>query len=192
MSPMKDRRLEGWGQGGFAGAVRATEIAPLPRHGDPVGWLAETSFVRHVDLSFPAVVSALETWWEADQSEGFVNLAATVLVGRLSIEHGIGRVGVVVRRPRRPSTRSFVMELELAPWSERRPVTRLELVPRRRVRLSRRYFQTGHWVVDTLITELRCSSALAPGLSHLVDAVRPDGDDDTNLIATSVPRVGAS
>ncbi len=153
---------------------------------------AVTSFVRLVDLSFAAVVSALDTWWEADQSEGFVHAGSTVLVGRLSIEHGIGRVAVIVRRPRRPFTRSLFMELELASWSDRPPMTRLELVARRRVRLSRRYFHIGHQAADILIAELWRSSAVPPGHSHLMDGVRPDGDDDANLMATSVPRVGAA
>jgi hypothetical protein len=118
------------------------------------GLVSETSFLRLVDLSFATVAAALTTWWEHEQRDGFVAVGPSARVGRIHIEHGVGRVRVVVRRRWGPLSRSLPMDLELAPWSELQPATRMELIARRRVRVNWRYFGTGQQALDTIIAEL--------------------------------------
>jgi hypothetical protein len=118
------------------------------------GLVSETSFLRHVNLSFATVVSALENWWERDQLDGLVAVRPDARMGRIKVEHGVGRVRVVIRRRWGPLASSLPMELELAPWSGLTPMTSMELIARRHVRLKWRYFGTGHHVLDAIIAAL--------------------------------------
>lgn len=118
------------------------------------GLMSETSFLRCVDVSFATVNAALETWWEREQRDGFVAVGAHARIGRINVDHGVGRVRVVLGRGWGPFRSSVPMELELAPWSERQPVTRLELIARRRVRTNERYFRTGRQLLDILIAQI--------------------------------------
>jgi len=53
------------------------------------------------------------------------------------------------------SLRPLPMELLLLPWSSLQGVTYLELVPRRAVRPSKRYYGAGNNLLDELIAGLR-------------------------------------
>jgi hypothetical protein len=116
--------------------------------------VSETSFLRLLDCSFPAAATALTAWWEHEQRDGFVAVGSKARVGRMRIDHGVGRVRLVIRRRWGPLHSSLPMELELAAWSERRPVTRLELIARSGVRVKWRYFSTGNEVLDAIVAEV--------------------------------------
>jgi hypothetical protein len=130
-------------------------VAGVERDG---GLVSGTSFLRLVDLPFATVAAALEAMWQHGQRGGYVRIGGNALMGRPSIDNGVGRVPVVIRRRRGPASSSLPMDLELASWSDARPVTRLELIAGRRVRATRRYFSAGHDVLDTLIEEARGSA----------------------------------
>jgi hypothetical protein len=118
------------------------------------GLVSGTSFLRLVDLPFATVAAALESLWEREQRGGFVTVGTGAHVGRPEVANGIGRVRVIMERRWGRISSSLPMELEIAPWSDSRPVTRLELVAGRRVRATRRYFLAGHLVLDAIIEEL--------------------------------------
>jgi hypothetical protein len=118
-----------------------------------------TSFLRCVDLPFATVATALEAWWERDQRGGTVAVDRHTQMGRINVDSGVGRVRIVICRGWGPLRSSVPMELELAPRYERQPVTRLELIARRRVHASERYFRIGHEVLDTLIAQIASERA---------------------------------
>jgi hypothetical protein len=118
------------------------------------GLVSETSFLRLVELPFATVAAALEALWASEQHDGFVAVGPNAVMGRPNLENGVGHASVVVRRGWGPVGGSLPMELEFSPWSELRPVTRLELIAQRRSSATRRYFGTGHQVLDTIIAEL--------------------------------------
>jgi hypothetical protein len=118
------------------------------------GLVSGTSFLRPLDLPFVTVAAALENLWEREQRGGFVTVGAGAHMGRPAVANGVGRVRVVMRHRWGRAGSSLPMELEIAPWSDSRPVTRLELVAGRRVRATRRYFLAGHLVLDAIIEEL--------------------------------------
>ncbi|HXQ19161.1 MAG TPA: hypothetical protein VN781_05980 [Acidimicrobiales bacterium] len=116
--------------------------------------LSQASFLRSLDLPFAAAACRLQDWWAAEELDGVAALGASVSMGPISIEPGVATAGLVVRRGWGPVRRTVRMDLELAPWSARHPLTRMELVARQRVRTGRRYFRAGHRVLDGVIAEL--------------------------------------
>ena len=114
------------------------------------------AFTRLVDIPFEQCVAALETWWLIEGTgPGQKGGAQSHLVGDLERPLGTGGCRIGVRLARRAPWPGSLMELEVWPWSSSRGLTLLELVPRRTVNPSRRYFQAGHAFLDMLIEALR-------------------------------------
>ena len=115
--------------------------------------IPQTTFLRAVHCPFPAVVSCLERMWEQGQQGGYVGTGRGHQVGLVHADpvHGGAAASLDVRlRPnRRRSRRRWRMELLIEPWAVP-GVSRFELVPRGRVRLTRRYAGAGHDLLDAL------------------------------------------
>jgi hypothetical protein len=128
-----------------------------PRSGQ--GLIARTSFLRSVDLPFGSVTSELRRWRNRSDQGALIDVGRTLSMGRVCVDQGAARVSVVVHRHFGPIRRSVRMDLELSPVPGRRPITRMEMVARERVRSGRRYFRSGHRALDALVTELVRQSA---------------------------------
>lgn len=115
------------------------------------------SFIRRLDMSYEQCVTALEYWWAAEGGEHELSVGA----GGVLLLAGAERPpSVCLRRLRVRLDRGWLppalpMELEISRWSSLRGMTYLELVPRRAVRPSRRYFEAGHRLLDALTAGLR-------------------------------------
>jgi hypothetical protein len=138
----------------------ATRDTPYFR---PSGLVSDTSFVRFVDVPFATAATALTRWWEDRQHDGVVTIGSYVLVGAVARDPGIARVRFAAHHRLNPVRHPLPMEIELASWSRLRPMTRLELVARRRVHLGqRRYLVLGHQVLETITRELKRSAPPPP------------------------------
>jgi len=113
--------------------------------------VSQTSFLRSVDLPFVVVASALHHWWERDEPARNAELGPSLQLGHVTIEPGLARAAVTIRRPRGSFRRTLRMELELSPLSAHHSMTRVELVARQRVRAGQRYFRAGHVALDALV-----------------------------------------
>jgi hypothetical protein len=107
------------------------------------------TFFRMVELPGELLSSRLVALWAAGT---VVNVGRCRLVGRPSARGA----GVMIRgRWRRPMHRAALpVEIEL--WPHLEHWTIITLAPRRRVRLSRHYYEGGHRLLDAL------TRALAP------------------------------
>jgi hypothetical protein len=117
-------------------------------------FVSAASFLRMLRRPFKDVVAELEDWWQRQEHDGIARIDPRTRVGRLSLESGTARLDVTTTDPWHPFKRPVQMELELTPWTEEQTMTRLELIPRRRVRLTRRYFNAGHRTLNALVSEV--------------------------------------
>jgi len=125
----------------------------------PNGLVTDASFVRLVDVPFAAGAAALRHWWACNQHDGVVRVGSYLLVGGIGVEPDFVRARFTVRRRLDPLRHSLPMEVELSSWTQLPPVTRLELIARRRVRIGgRRRFLVGHCVVDSLVAALKAAA----------------------------------
>lgn len=132
---------------------RADRVEPFPAR--PLGpyrphW-RESTFLRAVGLEHTRCVGVLCQWGR----RGVFSLGRSDLLVPADLVRYPGRHVVEVNlRRSAPWSLAVPMELELIPWSQTFATTWLALCPRRRVRLSRRYFRAGHAFLDRLVTEL--------------------------------------
>jgi hypothetical protein len=125
-----------------------SELAPF---GVMPGLMSATSFLRLVDLPFEGATAAVQELWDEDAREGLVEDDSLAFVGVPEISSGVTRAALVLKRP---VGRSLLMELELSPWSDGGEMTRVELVARRQVRTTDRYFQTANRALNVVLDEL--------------------------------------
>ena len=111
------------------------------------------TFVRRVHTPFVDGMHRFDRWWRLAARDGAVDVGGSRLVGppllvlgeegrRLQVSLGRGSVHPAVP-----------MELSLSRWSASFGTT-LELVPRRRLHATDRYFQEGHLLLDRIISVL--------------------------------------
>lgn len=129
------------------------DSGPLPAR--PPGpyrlYWRESTFLRAVGLHYPECVAALCEWGR----RGVVDLERGHVVIPPNLAERCGRCILPARLRRRARLSLAVpMELELIPWSQTFATTWLALCPRRHVHLSRRYFRSGHALLDELTAGL--------------------------------------
>jgi len=118
------------------------------------------SFRRLIEVSGGRLPHALEAWWR-DAGHADPHLVLDV-PRRLDTTWALS--GVL----RRTTVSRWVpVELVLTPYAER--WTLLELVPRRPVRVGRRWFRNGHDSIDRFVADLRGGATTGIGVSE-VDA----------------------
>lgn len=115
------------------------------------------AFIRRLDMSYEQCVTALECWWAAQESEHELSVGAGSILRLADAESPplVCRRRFRVKLNRRWLPLAPPMELEMARWSSLRRMTYLELVPRRAIRPSRRYFEVGHRFLDAFTVGLR-------------------------------------
>ena len=115
------------------------------------------AFIRRLDMSFEQCITALECWWAVEQNEHELSVGGGTILRLADAESpsSLCRRRFRVRLDRRWPPPALPMELEMARWSSFRRMTYLELMPRRAVRPSRRYFVAGHRLLDALMARLR-------------------------------------
>jgi hypothetical protein len=100
----------------------------------------------------------LADWWAAGASDGAVTVARRLRLGPPRGGPGIGwTMNGRVRRLTRWHWVPVVVEL----WPVHGNWTMMTMTPQARVIASRRYFRTGHFVLDRLTAELAESTASA-------------------------------
>jgi len=114
------------------------------------------AFIRRLDISLEQCITALECWWAAEQNEHELSVGGGTILRHADAESpsSLCRRRFRVGLDRRWPELALPMELEMARWSSFRRMAFLELVPRRAVRPSRRYFETGHRFLDALTAGL--------------------------------------
>lgn len=123
-------------------------------------------FLRVIDVPFDLAVTALDGWLR-DAPRGILKTGRHWLVGPLHAVPGTGQAWIEVRAQHRAPWPAGVMELQVTPWSLDCRTTGLELMPRRHLRPTPRYFSAGHLLLDTL------SAALAARAGHDVSRRTP-------------------
>jgi hypothetical protein len=136
-------------------AIRATLTEARALRARPPGSSAPArispgAFVRMVDLR-PARLASLDIWWRGRARDGRVEVTR-----RLSLDapRRIGDGNWVMRADLRSPWRLRPVPMELLLWRHLGEWTKLWLEPRRRVRVGRRYFRSGHRVLDRLCDRL--------------------------------------
>jgi hypothetical protein len=138
------------------------EVAPRPelrqrrRHprtvsagtSPPAGVRVDRQFIRVVNTPPDAAIAAVGRRWQAPVRGGRL-LGPPVA----TFPGGPAIVPVGLRRPFGPV---LVMELELGPWLL--AGTRLDLRPARHVRASRRYFRSGHALLDAVVARIEAGA----------------------------------
>jgi hypothetical protein len=114
----------------------------------PAGVRVDRQFVRVVDSPPDAAIAAVGGGWQAPVRGGRL-LGPPVA----DFPGGPAIVPVGLSRPFGPA---LVMELELGPWLL--AGTRLDLRPARHVRASRRYFRSGHALLDAVVARIEAGA----------------------------------
>jgi hypothetical protein len=107
-------------------------------------------FSRMIDLH-PGLLDSLPRWWRQHQRDGRVDVAHHLFLEEpRRARSGTWRMRGSLRRPGR--ARAIPVELWL--WPRLDAWTRLSVEPERSVHVSRRYFRSGHRVLDALAARL--------------------------------------
>jgi hypothetical protein len=107
--------------------------------------------MRAIDTPFEATVAALHRWWQQEARNGALDVGRSRLLGDPDPLRGRCRVDVHLGRG--VARRALPMELELVPWHPSYG-TILLLCPTSRVKPGRRYFRTGHALIDAVIAAM--------------------------------------
>jgi hypothetical protein len=114
------------------------------------------SFRRLVEVSGAQLPLALDQWWrDADHDDRHLVLQVPRRLGTTWALSGALR--------RTTASRWIPVELVLTPYAERWAL--LELVPRRQVRVGRRWFRNGHDSIDRFVADLLARATTAVGVS---------------------------
>jgi len=116
------------------------------------------SFRRIVDSPFDACMAALDSWQLTGHGSE-LRLGHSVLWGPVERDSHLGTCRIEVSLARGRLRRPVRMRLDIEPWPP--TATALELIPCRRVRPRRAYFEAGHDLLDRLTQALpaRCHAA---------------------------------
>lgn len=134
-------------------------VATAPAVPPPVlkGEFAAT-FIRMFGLD-PSRLAALPAWWQRRAEGGRVDVARRLLLDAPRQDaHGTWRLRGRLRSP----GRARAIPVELLLWPHLGAWTKMTLEPQRRVLCGRRYFRSGHRVLDRLTAELECLEPDAP------------------------------
>ena len=108
------------------------------------------AFSRMVALP-PPQLAALGDWWFENERDGRVEIARRLVIGEPRAEASGGwRVPARLRSP----GRLRCLPVEIVLWPRLDAWTKLNVEPQSRVRIGRRYFRSGHRVLDELCDRL--------------------------------------
>lgn len=124
----------------------------------------QVSFRRVIDAPFASAVSALDRLLSQQTPDPTLRIERYRLSGPPQVDPATGQCVIRVEVKRWLARPAATMELQLLP-GRLHHTTELELIPRRRVRASPRYFREGHRMLDALTTVV-CARAAA----GLIDA----------------------
>jgi hypothetical protein len=141
--------------------------------------LLDRQFFRVVDVPLVASIVALSERRQVSAQGGRMlgppagDIGAGPAVAPAEMRRGFGPV--------------LLMELELGPWLS--AGTRIDLRPARQVRVSRRYFRSGHALLDAVVA--RIEARARPGAGSGCDTVSAAPDARHAAPACQGPTMGA-
>jgi hypothetical protein len=108
------------------------------------------AFSRMIALH-PSQLSHLGEWFERNERDGYMQIVRRLTLGHPRVDaSGTWRLRGVLRSP----WRARAIPIELVLWPRLDAWTRLSLEPQRGVHVGRRYFRSGHRVLDVLCNRL--------------------------------------
>jgi hypothetical protein len=119
---------------------------PIDVRPPPPTILCTAGFSRMLNLA-PARLDALGAWWAAHQRDGGVEIGGRLFVG--PPHRRAADTWCLRGRLRRP-WRARAITVDVVMWPHLGMWTKLSLEPQRSVRVGRRYFRSGHRVLDML------------------------------------------
>jgi hypothetical protein len=122
---------------------------PIDVRPPPPVILRTAGFSRMLNLA-PARLDALGSWWASNQRDGRVEVGRRLLVGA---PHRRADTWCMRGRLHRP-WRARAIAVDVVMWPHLGMWTKLSLEPQRSVRVGRRYFRSGHRVLDVLTDRL--------------------------------------